>query len=237
MPTQAGRLRDWIVRNLGFKIVALVVALVVWFGVQTDRQTEVRYPVLLEVRAGADDETVLGPLPKTVDVVFSGTGRELLRLSDGHYRVRKRVEPGPPGPRRVTLDVRDVTGSGSSQVRPVSVEPAVLTVSIDRVVSKRVPLRAQGQVEPAAGYTLAGPVKFDPASVTLIGARTILAEIDTLAVDLSGFRGSREPIRKAVSLSLPKYPSVVIQPDSIRVVVAVEEAARATEGRRSRARS
>jgi YbbR domain-containing protein len=224
---QASRLKDWTVRNLGFKVVALVVSLVVWFGVKTDRQTEVRYPVPLEVQAGSDDQTVLGPLPQTVDVVFTGTGRELLRLGDGHYRVRKRVEPAPPGPRRVTLDVKDVVGSGTSQVEPVSVEPGAITVSIDRVVSKRVPLRAEGEVKPASGYELVGPVKFEPPSVTLIGARSILAEIDTLSVDLSRFRDSREPIRRAVSLSIPKYPSVVILPDSIRVVVAVEEADRA----------
>jgi YbbR domain-containing protein len=231
VPARSGSFRDWFVRNLGFKVVAFVVALVVWFGVKTDRQTEVRYPVPLDVRAGADDETVVGRLPETVNVVFSGTGRDLLRLSDGNYRVSKRLDPGPPGPRRITLDGSDVTGSGNPQVRAVSVEPAVLTVNMDRVVSKRVPLRAQGQVQPASGFALAGPVKFDPPTVTLIGARTLLAEIDTLAVDLSGFRGSREPIRKAVSLSLPKYPSVVIQPDSIRVVVGVEEAGRSAEGR------
>jgi YbbR domain-containing protein len=233
VPARSGSLRDWFVRNLGFKIVALVVAVVVWFGVKTDRQTEVRYPVPLEIRAGADDETVVGRVPETVNVVFSGTGRDLLRLSEGNYRVSKRLDPGPPGPRRVTLDASDVTGSGSAQVRAVSVEPQILTVNTDRVVSKRVPLRAQGEVEPASGFALAGPVKFDPPTVTLIGARSLLAEIDTLAVDLSGFRGSREPIRKAVSLSLPKYPSVVIQPDSIRVVVGVEEAGRAAERRQA----
>jgi YbbR domain-containing protein len=231
VPAPRDSFKDWFVRNLGFKIVALVVALVVWFGVKTDRQTEVRYPVPLEIRAGADDETVVGSPPRMVNVVFSGTGRDLLRLGDGNYRVRKRVDPGPPGPRRVTLDARDVTGSGNPQVRAVSVEPSVVTVNMDRVVSKRVPLRAQGEVKPAAGFALAGPVKFDPPTVTLVGARSLLAEIDTLAVDLSGFRGSREPIRKAVSLSLPKYPSVVIQPDSIRVVVGVEEARRSAEGR------
>ncbi len=229
MQTKGSKIKDWIVRNLGFKIVALVVALVLWFGVKTDRQTDVRYPVELELAPGSDDETIVGAVPEQVDVVFTGTGRELLRLGDGHYRIRKRLEPGPPGPRRVTLDVKDVIGSGSPEVKPVSVEPGVITVSVDRVVSKRVPLRAQADLEPAEGYAITGPIRFEPPTVTLIGARSILSEIDTLAVDLSGLRGSREPIRKAVSLSIPKYPSVVIQPDSIRVSVSVQEASRAAD--------
>jgi len=222
----ASNLKDWVVRNLGFKIVALVVAVVIWFGVKADRQTEVRYPIALEIQPGSDDLTILGPVPETVDVIFAGTGRELLRLGDQNYRVRKRLERGPAGPRRVPLDVDDVTGGGNPAVKPIGVAPAVLTVTVDRVVAKRVPLRAEGELEPAEGYALAGPIKFDPPAVTLIGARTILSTIDTLPVDLSEYGGGREPIRQAISLRIPKYPSVIVQPDSIRVMVAVEEASR-----------
>ncbi len=218
-------LKNWIVRNLGFKIVALVVAVVLWFGVKTDRQTEVRYPVPLEVQLHSDDETIVTPLPETVDVVFSGTGKDLLRLGDQHPRVRKELEAGPPGPRRVTLDTNDVTQSGSLPVKPVTVDPGVLTLTVDRIVTKRVPLRALGEMEPGSGYEVAGPVRFEPPAVILIGARSILARIDTVAVDLSQFRGSRSQTR-TTSVRIPAYPNVVVQPDSIRVLLDLQEAGR-----------
>lgn len=225
-------LRDWVVSNLGFKIVALLVAVVLWFGVKTDRLTEVRYPVPFEVQLRGDDETVVTPLPETVDVVFSGAGKDLLRLGDQHYRVRKELEAGPPGPRRVTLDTGDVTQSGNLPVKPVAVEPGVLTLTVDRIVSKRVPLRALGEVEPGSGYEVAGPVRFEPPVVTLIGARSILAKIDTVAVDLTQFRGSRRQDR-TTSVRIPQYPGVVVQPDSIRVLLGLEAAARGGRSPRS----
>jgi YbbR domain-containing protein len=164
-----------------------------------------------------------------VNVVFSGTGRELLRLGDQHYRVRKILEPGRPGPRRVILAAADVAGSENLQVKPVDVDPHVLAVTVDKVVSKRVPLRPLGELEPARGYEVDGPVRFEPSSVTLIGPRTILSRIDSLPVDLSLFRGSRGQIRRAVSLRIPEYPSVSIQPDSVQVLVEVRESEQAAD--------
>lgn len=228
-------LRNLVLRNVGFKVVALIVALVLWFGVKADRQTEVRYPVPLEMQPARDDETILTPLPETVDVVFSGTGKELLRLGEQHYRVRKVIEPGPAGPRRVKLDPSNVLESGNLDVRPIAVEPGVLTLTLDRVVSKRVPLRPLGRLEPADGYEVEGEIRFEPPNVTLIGARTILKQIDSLPVDLRRLRGSRGSIPRAISLTIPEYPSVIVQPDSIRILFDVREArgGTASDGLRS----
>jgi hypothetical protein len=223
---RAARIKYSILDNLGFKIVALVVAVVVWFGVKSDRQTEIRYPVQLELQPPSEDETILGPVPARVDVIFAGAGKDLLRLGDVPYRVRKRLEPGPLGPRRVILEAQDVVTSGTSEVKPVAVSPNVITLTLDRLVSKRVPVRSRGELEPADGYHVQGPVRFEPSSVTLIGARTLLSQIDSVAVDVGRFRGSRAPIRQAVAVGLPQYPSVIVQPDSIRVVVSVHEAER-----------
>jgi YbbR domain-containing protein len=210
------------VQNLGFKIIAFVVALVLWFGVKTERQAEVAYPVPLEVLPRSDDETIISPLPRTVDVIFSGTGKELLRLGDQNYRVRKFIDPGPPGPRRVIMDITDVTGSANLSVKPVGVRPSVLTLTVDQVVSKRVPLKPLGRFEDDEE---AEEVRFDPSSVTLIGARSILANIDTVAVDLSHFLGRGRELRQAIAVRIPDYPTVIVQPDSIRVLARAEEQA------------
>ncbi len=210
---------------MGFKLVALTVALVLWFNVKTDRPAEVRYPVPLEIVPESDEETILRGQPESVNVLFAGTGKDLLRLGDQRFRVRKVLAPGKPGPRRVILDAASVSQTGNLDVRPISVEPSVITLTVDRVGSKRVPLRSLSVLEAAEGYELQGRVRFDPPEVTLIGARTFLAEIDTIAVDLTQFRGRRESIREAIAVRLPRYPTVIVQPDSIRIVASLEESA------------
>jgi YbbR domain-containing protein len=212
------------VQNLGFKIIAVVVALVLWFGVKTERQAEVAYPVVLEVVPRSDDETVVSNVPTTVDVIFSGTGKELLRLGDQNYRVRKLLEPGDPGPRRVILDIGDVTGSANLNVKPVGVRPSALTLTVDRVVSKRVPLKPLGTLTSSDRNGLDSPVRFEPPTVTLIGANSILSTIDTVAVDLSNFR-RRDSLREVIAVRIPDYPSVIVEPDSIRVLTGSAEAA------------
>lgn len=217
-------LKEHLVENLGFKIVALAVALVVWFGVKTDRQTEVTWPVELEVVTRSDDETILTRLPESVEVTFAGTGKELLLLGDQHYRVRKVLERGRPGPRRVILGAGDVAETGNLNVKPVAVEPNVITITVDRVGTKQVPLRAEGEIDPAEGFELAGRVRFEPPAVTLVGARSLLAEIDTIPVDVSALSGAREEVREDVVVMLPDYPNVVVQPDTVRVLADVREA-------------
>ncbi len=216
-------MKTWINENLGFKIVALVVALVLWFGVKTERSTEVLYPVPLEIVTESDQETIVAGVPEAVDVRFSGTGKDLLRLGDQNYRVRKVLPAGRTGPRRVLLDPKDVADGGNLNVTAVAVEPNVLTLNVDRITQKRVPLRPLGPIEPARGYELEGPVRFEPPSVTLIGARTVLSRIDTLTVDLSDLDGSRGDVRTSLSLRIPQYPGVIVQPDSVRVLAAVHE--------------
>ena len=217
-------MKHWLSENLGFKIVALVVAVVVWFGVKADREAEVRYPVPVEVVTEGDDEVILGGVPRTVDVTFTGTGRELLRLGDQKYRVRRTVEPGQPGPRRIRLAPADVVDSGNLSVRAIAVEPSLLTLSVDRVVSKRVPLIPFGEPRTEEGYTVAGPVRFDPASVTLVGARSILASIDTLPVDLRSLTGDSDGLNRTLRLRIPEHPTVVVQPDSVRILAQIVEA-------------
>lgn len=218
-----GGLRRWLMRNLGFKIVALLVALVVWLGVETERQAEVRYPVPLEIVTESDEETVVEGLPETVEVTFAGAGKDLLRLGDQPFRVRKVLEPGRTGPRRVTLDPESVSGGGNLGVRAVSVEPSVISLTVDRVVAKRVPLRTLGEPEPRRGYEVAGPVSFDPPSVTLIGARSILAGIDTVAVDLGRFRGARQDVEESIPLAIPEHPELIVQPDSVTVRIPIRQ--------------
>ena len=216
--------KSWLVENLGFKIVALVVAVMFWFGVKTDRQTEVTWPVPLDIVPESDDETVIGGYPDAVEVVFSGTGKELLRLGDQNFRVRKVLPPGRPGPRRVALDPADVAGGANLAVNAVEVEPSVLTVTVDRIVTKRVPLRPLAEIDPAPGYELDGGIRFEPPTVTLIGARTILETIDTVAVDLSRFQGAREEIREAVAVRIPRHPEVEVQPDTIVIRARLQPA-------------
>ncbi|MFN2432753.1 MAG: hypothetical protein ABR599_08060 [Gemmatimonadota bacterium] len=221
-------MRNYLSENLAFKIVAIVVALVLWFGVKTDRQAEVRFPVPVEVVTESDEETVLGGVPARVDVTFAGAGKDLLRLGDQHYRLRKVLDPGRAGPRRVRISPEDVLGTGNLNVRPVGVLPNVLTLNVDHVVSKRVPLRSYGELEAAEGYVVDGPVRFEPPSVTLIGARTILADIDTLPVDVSRLRGEPDGLERVLRLRIPEHPSIVVQPDSVRIVADVQEASRRT---------
>lgn len=87
-----GPLRAFFTQNLGYKLVALLLALLLWFDVATDETTIIEYPVPLRIAVEGRDMIITSDLPEEVDVSFSGTGQDLLRLDKESLAILKSVE-------------------------------------------------------------------------------------------------------------------------------------------------
>jgi YbbR domain-containing protein len=87
-------LKDKLFANLGWKIVAILLALVLWFHVATEKIYEKRFPARVEVSGLARDLEVEAIDPAAADVSVIGTGKELLQLMlSGGLKARIDVSP------------------------------------------------------------------------------------------------------------------------------------------------
>jgi hypothetical protein len=142
----ASRLRDFFTLNIGYKLVALVLAILLWFDVTSDETTVIEYPVPLQIAVEGADMIVTNreQLPSEVEVSFSGTGKELLRLDKDDLAVQKQVDGGENDSIVVTLDLSDVRKPADLPVTPIAITPSQLTVVTDRFIERSVPLQSVG---------------------------------------------------------------------------------------------
>ena len=70
----------FILRNFGFKIVAVVMALLLWFHVATEKVYEYTKSFPVEMSNVPEGLVLAREVPKEIQVKIQGKGKELLKL-------------------------------------------------------------------------------------------------------------------------------------------------------------
>ena len=214
--------RAWFSKNRGLKALALLGAVVAWYGIRE----AISFELLVEdipVRILHDEGwALLEGGEQTVDVRFRGARSDVRDLSrdqvDVAIDVRGRREPGPQTVRISPRDVRAPTGA-----RPVLIRPEQVTFSLDRESEREVPVRVEVQGQVPDGFDVE-QVASVPATVTLGGpsaqidrvafVRTVPVELDQR---IQSFRVRR-------TLLPPEGTwTARIEPDRVQVEVTIRE--------------
>jgi hypothetical protein len=73
-------LRGLLFDNLGLKLAALLLALLVYLNVYLDRPAEMTISFPVQIQDLGDSLSLSGPVPSTVQAQLRGTGKQLLRM-------------------------------------------------------------------------------------------------------------------------------------------------------------
>lgn len=215
----ASRIRDFFTQNLGYKVVALVLALLLWFDVTSDETTVIEYPVPLQIAVEGADMIITNRerLPSEVEVSFSGTGKELLRIDKDDLAVQEQVEGGENDSIVVTLDLADVRKPADLDVTAIAITPSQITVVTDRFIERTVPLQPVGAPRPAPGYRV-GSVEVTPQRVQVRGVTAEVRPIGSLALDLSQLEAVQGSFDERLEIAVPEHlGTVTVTPDTVRI--------------------
>ncbi len=210
--------------NLGLKLASVLLGILVYLHVYTDRVQEHEFSLPIEFTRKPDSLAVIGQPPARAIVLFRGRGKELLKLRWRTPAVEVDLTGAGAGRFDHSLSVADVRLPASSGATPVAiVDPRRVTLDLDRMATRRVPvaIRLSGTLPP--GY-LIRQTRVDPSQVAVRGPSRILAREDSLDVgpiELGGLRGRAEglfPVRLA-------SPQLRAAPAQVRVELGVERVA------------
>ena len=194
-----GTLRSWLFDNLGLKFTALLLALLVYLNVYTDRPTTMLVSFPIEYAELDDSLSLSGPAPSVVQAELRGTGKQLIFM-----RVKEpRMKLSLAGARRGRLDRAlapsdlPLPAEGGITVENL-VGPRVVTLDIDRKAHRdiRVTPRVNGQ--PAPGYHWAGVALVDPPRVRVTGPEQVLLGLDSLVLSPVHVDGKRDTVSALV---------------------------------------
>lgn len=213
----ASSLRGIFTENLGYKLIALLLALLLWFDVSTDEVAVIEYPVPLRIAVQGSDMIVTNDLPPEVEVTFSGRGRDLLGLDVGELAIEREVRGGENDTLQILLDPRDVLKPADVEVTPIAVTPGQVMVVTDRYMEKTVPLQPIGMPQAEDGYEVVDVV-VEPRRVKVRGVTAEVRPIGSLALDLSQIEGVNEPLDLKLEIAIPEsLRTVTVTPDSVRI--------------------
>jgi hypothetical protein len=206
-------------RHLGLKVLAILLASVLWFTVAGEYVVERSLRVPLAVRNLPPTLEIVGDLPAAVDVRLRGSAAQLSRLDAGDVVAMLELGAARPGARLFHLRTDEVNvpyGIDVAQVMPPSI-----SLSLEKSARRTVPILPETDGEPAPGFVV-GRMTAEPATVQIIGPESHVREVASATTEPVEIDGRSERVRDVVTVGvLESSVRLVQQPQSATVVVDI----------------
>ena len=212
-------MKVFLLHNPGLKILALLAAVVSWLAIQETISFEVVLPdIPLEIHV-AEGWAILHQSEHTVRVTFKGSQNDIGQMDPKQIKAI------------VDLRTNSIAGSGEiivtpaaikapRNVRPISVEPSRVQVSLDREQEKKVPVQSRAVGKPFAGEVEA--LICEPAVVTLRGPAQQLQQTAWVYTESVDVEGRVEGFTKRCRVLMPSDTwTPVIEPPEVQVSVMI----------------
>lgn len=194
----------WLFDNLGLKLFALLLAVLLYLHVLTDRTIEQTLYFPVTVEGLADSLALASSPPNEVGVRLRGTGKQLLRLRYLKPPLKVSLAGAAPGLFQRALGPADMPLSGTSEVTVLEVvDPAEVRLEVTRRASRLVPVAVAVVGEPGRGMIVAGPPMIRPATVRISGPSTWVARQETLRTEPVSIAGRRDTVELVQALVAP----------------------------------
>lgn len=180
-------------------IVALILALCLWFLVNLSRTYVLNINLPIELGNMPEDRALAEDLPGFATVSVQAEGWKLINLYNNPPQVFVDVANG-----EVNLyDQVQQQMNAVPDIEVQKVQPLILSLDLEERVSKTVPVNINVEVRFGEQYNFVGDPSITPDSVTISGAATLVEEINFWETDSVTLRNVRDDISTSVPLMQP----------------------------------
>ncbi|MDY0267964.1 CdaR family protein [Trichloromonas sp.] len=176
--------------NLFLKLLSLAFALILWFFVMGEQKQELSYAIPLAIKNLPADLMVANEIPSQVDVRISGPRTLLVNIDPKDLGIAvdlKGLQPGLTSFKRLE-ELFNLPGA----LKITRLSPSFVDVKLERIKSKKVPVKIVVSGTPTPGYELS-EIRLTPAEVLVEGAEGELknvAQVETDPVEIEGLQDS-----------------------------------------------
>jgi YbbR domain-containing protein len=196
------RLRRLLTRNLGLRVLSVLLAIALWVFVNAGEHTDeaqVEVPVhYTSLPAGL---VIINHHPQFIKITISGTPTMLSLLDPDRLALKLNLTGVGPGQASFRL-----TPDMFSQYRGTSVTrivPSQIVLDIDRLVTTAVPVKLDLEGKPATGYKVAS-AEVKPPKVETTGPSRFVAPLKHLATEPLSIQGASADLDAPVRVIDPR---------------------------------
>jgi YbbR domain-containing protein len=186
-------------RNIGLKIMALLLATALWFTVAGESEVERSMRVPLEFRNRPTSLEIVGDAPTTVDVRVVGSSALLGRLEAGEVIAVLDLTGSGPGSRLFPMRPDDVRVPYGIEV--LQVIPATIPLELEEALKRSLPIVPAVDGDPAPGF-VTGRVTVEPATIEVIGAESHVKNLASATTEPVSVAGARENVSDEVTVGV-----------------------------------
>jgi YbbR domain-containing protein len=205
-------------RNFGLKLLAVLIALVLWLTVAGEHVVERTMRVPLELRNVPDLLEIVGEPPMTVDVRLRGSSAVLGRMEPGEVIAILDLVTARPGSRLFHLradEVRHPYGVEVAQITPVTI-----ALELEKSARRSVQVVPALEGDPAPGYII-GRATATPATVEVVGAESRLRDLTNATTEPISVAGQRANVTDVVTIGVSDSAVRLVEAQSATVTVEV----------------
>lgn len=212
-------------RNFKVKVVVFLLAVVLWFFVITESEYEHIQDVPITVINLAEDKVILNDIPRTGKIKIKGSGKDLIALNVGRGAKLILDLSGVKKKKTFRLEPRNVLLSrGSSGLLTTQVlMPDTVTVFLDDLLTKKVPIIPKIQPKVAPGYTKVGDISLSQDSVEVTGPKSLLTRIRQVNTSDESFSNLKFDLDTDVGLAPLGTPNIELSLDRVHVFQDVQK--------------
>jgi hypothetical protein len=216
------------VLNITIKLLAILLAVLLWFNVITEKQYE--HEMTLPI-TDIEFPSALGPvsdLPDSLTIKVLAEGKKLLRSDWKRAGLRIRGTRLSRGVNTLELNVETVSLIRGDNVTLLDIpEVAPVTVRMDRIDSMFKAVAPRVAAVPDDGYmVVSGKGDVSPSHIWIIGPRQLLHQIDSVYTEQRVIDDVRDSFSVVVKLQNPNPRSIILRRDSAEVEVIVDKTGR-----------
>ena len=209
-------------RDLGLKVFATALAVLLWLTVAGDPISERGLRVPLEFENVPEGWIILGSPPETMEVRIRGSAAVLGRLEAGDVAAIIDL-----GSERLGSRLFDMTAGGVRAplgVEVTQVSPSTVSLTLEAEGSPRmVPVVPALEGEPAPGFVV-GRVVVEPATVAVVGPRSKLRQLTEAITEPLDLTDASVPMEELLTVGVAD-PSLRLEtPRAARVTVEIVRA-------------
>ena len=213
----------WLRSNAGLKIIALLLAACTWVfvkGITSDWRTIEAVPLEVRVKPGL---TALKTSVSTVNVTVRGTREDVRQVSrqdlSAVVDLTRDLRHG-----LIAIELTPKAVRHSRRVQVTQIDPAEVTVNVDEMIERELPVQPQFTGELPPGLAIERVIT-KPDKIIVKGPKTLLNNLSTFATLPIDVTGRRTSFRERVELTPLRLPEEMAERHWVEVDVRIAMAA------------
>ncbi len=186
--------KDWVLR-----FVSLVLAGVLWYLVGGEDKVAKNVLIPVEIINLPRDLVISNQFKKQIEVTVNGPRSLILEMSKGEITRQVDLSHATPGTNVIINENDSIPVPRGVTVERI--QPSTIILSLDKLVTKRFPIRPTITGKVPVDYKLI-KVATDPNEISITGPNTVLGPFDVLTTKQIDIKGFKKTVQQQVPLDL-----------------------------------